>query len=371
MFGALAGDIIGSRFERYNYKGKDFQLFHENCRMTDDSILTIAVADAYLNKKDYAQTIVEYAREAPNAGYGGSFVAWVDSEKHEPYNSWGNGSAMRVSSLAWLINDYSKLMEETKRSAECTHNHPEGIKGAQAIAAAVWLALGRNSKEQIKERIEKNFGYNLDRTVASLVETYQFDVSCQGSVPEAIICFLESKSLEDCIRNAISIGGDSDTIASMSAAIAEAYYRRFWEESVEIEEYVVYKLAENEKYRKVYEQFEIEARRQLAKREGQEVDLFNDFYKTNNFQYTEDVIDGNPDSEYYIVCANINHNDTTVWKYCYKEHNFTPVYSSEYGECKIKGSELESHMERANNWINGTKHPLSKIHPQLFLMKVK
>ena len=371
MFGAITGDIIGSRFERYNYKGKDFQLFHENCRMTDDSILTIAVADAYLNKKDYAQTLVEYARETPNAGYGGSFVNWVDSEKHEPYNSWGNGSAMRVSALPWLINNYHELMEEAKKSAECTHNHPEGIKGAQAIAAAIWFALERKHKTEIKQEIEKRFGYNLNRTVASLVETYQFDVSCQGSVPEAIICFLESKDIEDCIRTAISIGGDSDTIASMAAAIAEAYYQNGIFHNDELDEYVVSKIAENEKYQRIYLQFEIEARRQVAKRRGMEIDIKNQFYRENNFIEAEEVIDGNPDSEYYIMCANINENDTMVWKYCLHEHNFTPVFSSEYGECKIKGSDLEKAMKYANKWINGTKHPLDRIIPDLFLMKVK
>jgi len=227
MLGAIIGDIIGSRFERFNYKGKDFELFHESCKMTDDSILTLAVADAYMNKKDYASTIMEYGRENPLAGYGGSFVGWLDSPESKPYNSWGNGSAMRVSALAWLIDDMAILMYEAKRSAEVTHNHPEGI-------------------------IEKEFGYNLDRTVKSLVENYEFDVSCQGSVPEAIICFLESIDFEDCIRTAISIGGDSDTIASMSGAIAEAYYGNV---SSVLEEYAFEKIGASEKFIKVVTQF--------------------------------------------------------------------------------------------------------------------
>ena len=252
MLGAIIGDIIGSRFERFNYKGKNFELFHESCKMTDDSILTMAVADAYMNKKDYAATIKEYGRENPLAGYGGSFVGWLDSPDSKPYNSWGNGSAMRVSALAWLINDMAILMYEAKRSAEVTHNHPEGIKGAQAIAAAVLLARSKKDKTFIKDYIEKQFGYNLDRTVKSLVETYEFDVSCQGSVPEAIICFLESIDFEDCIRTAISIGGDSDTIASMSAAIAEAYYGNI---SPVLEEYAFEKIGASEKFIKVVAQF--------------------------------------------------------------------------------------------------------------------
>lgn len=376
MFGAIVGDVIGSRFERYNYKGKDFQMFHESCKMTDDSILTIAVADAYLNKKDYAQTLVEYARENPLAGYGGSFIAWVDSEDHAPYNSWGNGSAMRISALPWLINDYTTLMKEVEKSAACTHNHPEGIRGAQAIASAIWFAIKEFSKEEIKQNIIDNFGYNLDRTVQSLVETYEFDVSCQGSCPEAIICFLESTDFEDCIRTAISIGGDSDTIASMSGAIAAAYYskRKLISQnyiSEELEEYVLNHIASNKKYDKVFKHFEIEARRQERKDRREEIDIFNQYYKEDNFMYTEDVLDNKPDSEYFIMCANINSDDTWVWKFCVHEHNFTPVWSSEYGDCRIKGEDLTDAMKYANEWINGTKHPLKKIHPSLFLMKIK
>lgn len=252
MVGAIVGDVIGSRFERYNHKSKVFDLFHESCRMTDDSILTIAVADAFMNKKDYAQTIKEYGRENPLAGYGGSFITWLDSVDSSPYNSWGNGSAMRVSSLAWLINDMDQLMDESKKSAEVTHNHPEGIKGAQAITAAVLLARHKNDKSQIKEYIEKTFGYDLNRTVKSLVETYEFDVSCQGSVPEAIICFLESTDFEDCIRTAISIGGDSDTIACMSCAIAEAFYGSI---PSAIELYAFEKVNENNKFLAILKQF--------------------------------------------------------------------------------------------------------------------
>lgn len=252
MIGAIIGDIIGSRFERFNYKGKDFELFHESCRMTDDSILTLAVADAFMNGKSYCDIVLEYARENPLAGYGGSFVNWVDSSDHKPYNSWGNGSAMRVSALSWLIDDMDILMEEAKKSAEITHNHPEGIKGAQAIAAAVLLARQEKTKEEIKQYIEDNFKYDLNRTVKFLNETYQFDVSCQGSVPEAIICFLESTDFEDCLRNAISIGGDSDTIASMSCAIAEAYYIHIDED---IQKYALDFVLKNQRFSNVFNQF--------------------------------------------------------------------------------------------------------------------
>lgn len=164
----------------------------------------------------------------------------------------GNGSAMRVSALAWLIDDMDTLMREAKKSAEITHNHPEGIKGAQAIAAAVFLARYSKNKEEIKKYIEDKFGYDLKRTVKFLQETYQFDVSCQGSVPEAIICFLESSDFEDCIRTSISIGGDSDTIASMAGAIAEAFYKKIPNEIIS---YSVKMISKNKKYMEVFEQF--------------------------------------------------------------------------------------------------------------------
>lgn len=251
MLGAICGDIIGSRFEGFNCKRKDFELFSDNCKMTDDSIMTLAIADAYMNQKDYAETIIKYARENPNAGYGGSFINWVDSADHKPYNSWGNGSAMRVSALSWLIDDLETLLDEAEKSAIITHNHPEGIKGAQAIAVSVWMARRGENKKKIKEAIEVKFGYDLNRTVKHLQEVYEFDVSCQGSVPEAIICFLESTDVEDCIRTAISIGGDSDTIASMATAIAEAYYLNV---PIELTEYVV-KHIDKSGYRSVFDQF--------------------------------------------------------------------------------------------------------------------
>jgi len=225
MLGAICGDIVGSKYERMNVKHTEFPLFSEGCRYTDDTTLTLAVADAIMNGKDYADTIKEYGRAHPLAGYGSSFIAWLDSPKSEPYNSWGNGSAMRVSPVAWLFNTMEEVLEHAKLSAEVTHNHPEGIKGAQAIASSIFLARLGSEKKEIKEWVEEKFGYDLDRTIDEIRPVYEFDVSCQGSVPESIIAFLESTDYEDCIRKGISIGGDSDTIAAMAGSIAEAYYK--------------------------------------------------------------------------------------------------------------------------------------------------
>lgn len=233
MLGAICGDVIGSRFEAMNYKGTDFPLFAENCRYTDDTTLTIAVADAIMNNKNYAHTIRQYGREHPLAGYGGSFIAWLDDENAPPYNSWGNGSAMRVSPVGWLFDTEELVLNHARLSAEVTHNHPEGIKGAQAVALAVFMARNGYSKESIKQNISSKFGYDLDRTIDEIRPTYEFDVSCQGSVPESIIAFLESTDYEDCIRRAISIGGDSDTIAAMAGSVAEAYYRDIPKEIIE------------------------------------------------------------------------------------------------------------------------------------------
>lgn len=224
MLGAICGDVIGSIYERINCKHTQFPLFREGCRYTDDTTLTIAVADAIMNNKDYAQTIREYAQEHPLAGYGSSFIAWADNPEAGPYNSWGNGSAMRVSPVGWLFNTLEEVEVEAEKSASVTHNHPEGIKGAKVIAVSIFMARTGFTKEQIKEQIQIQYGYDLDRTLDDIRPIYEFDVSCQGSVPEAIIAFLESVDYESCIRGAISIGGDSDTIAAMAGSIAEAYY---------------------------------------------------------------------------------------------------------------------------------------------------
>ncbi len=236
MLGAIAGDIIGSIYEFYNIKTKDFPLFDDRCHFTDDTILTLAVAEVilnadefpdktkYIDKLQYIQQFKSYYGEYPYAGYGSTFIKWANSGSTEPYNSWGNGSAMRVSPIASAFDDLNIVLEEARHSAEVTHSHPEGIKGAQATAASIFLARTGYDKTAIKFYIQNYFGYNLEQTLDEIRPTYKFDVSCQGSVPQAIIAFLESTDFEDAIRNAISIGGDSDTIACITGSIAEAFY---------------------------------------------------------------------------------------------------------------------------------------------------
>ena len=224
MLGAIAGDIIGSIYEGNNIKTKDFPLFSDKCHFTDDTVLTAAVADVILNGGKYTDQFKWYYRRYPYAGYGKNFVNWAQSRSNEPYNSWGNGSAMRVSPVALAFNDLDTVLQEAKRTAEVTHNHPEGIKGAQATAAAIFRARTGHDKTAIKSYIQTTFGYDLEQTLDQIRPTYRFDVSCQGSVPQAMIAFLESTDFEDAIRNAVSIGGDSDTIACMTGGIAEAFY---------------------------------------------------------------------------------------------------------------------------------------------------
>ncbi len=225
MKGAIIGDSIGSRFEKDNVRTKGFDLFTDASRFTDDTVLTVAVAAAILDGVDYGINIAKYANQYPKAGYGKTFKKWMTGEIKGAYNSWGNGSAMRVSAVAYAFHTLEQVLEEAKKSAECTHNHPEGVKGAQAIAAAIFWARNGASKITIKEYITTTFGYDLNRTLDEIRPTYRFDVSCQGSVPEAIIAFLESTDFEDAIRSAISLGGDSDTIACMAGSIAEAFYK--------------------------------------------------------------------------------------------------------------------------------------------------
>lgn len=227
VLGAITGDIIGSIYESpwRNIKTKSFPLFQAKSHFTDDSVLTVAVADAILNNQNYTAKLKEYYHRYPKAGFGGNFRRWAASNDTEPYYSFGNGSGMRVSPVAYAFSDLETVKQEALKSAAVTHNHPEGIKGGQAIAMATFLARTNASKAEIKQKIEENCQYNLDSTVSELQETYSFDVSCQGSVPQAIICFLEATDFEDAIRNAISIGGDSDTIACMTGAIAEAFYQ--------------------------------------------------------------------------------------------------------------------------------------------------
>jgi ADP-ribosylglycohydrolase len=224
IIGAIAGDIIGSVFEWHNVKTADFDLFCSDTTFTDDSVLTLATMDALLNQKGYAETYQEFGRKYPNKGYGGRFHSWIHSDNPQPYNSWGNGSAMRVSPVGWYGNNLDEVMAEAKKSAEVTHNHPEGIKGAQSTAAAVYMARTGKTKDEIKKFITDTFHYDLDRKLDDIRGGYKFDVSCQGSVPEAIIAFLESTDFENAVRLAVSIGGDSDTIACITGGIAEAYY---------------------------------------------------------------------------------------------------------------------------------------------------
>ncbi len=224
MIGAIAGDIVGSAYEFQGTKRTDFELFTPLSRFTDDTVLTVAVADCILNGKEYAATFKEYGRLYPRAGYGGMFLNWLRSGSNAPYNSYGNGSAMRVSPVGFAFSTLDAVLQEAERSAAVTHNHPEGIKGARAIAAAIFLARSGESKARIQGYIEESFGYRLHHTLAEIRPSYRFDESCQGSVPQAIIAFLESADYEDAIRKAVSLGGDSDTLACMAGGIAQAYY---------------------------------------------------------------------------------------------------------------------------------------------------
>lgn len=224
MLGAIAGDVIGSVFESTPTKSKDFPLFSRSSTFTDDSVLTIAVADALLNQRDYAATFRDYFHRHSDRGYGLGFQRWALWPESEPYYSYGNGSAMRVSPVAWALDSLEAVLGEARRSAEVTHNHVQGIRGAQAVAAAVFLARSGADKDEIRRFIESSFGYDLGRSLDEIRPEYAVDVSCDGSVPESIIAFLESTGFEDAVRNAVSLGGDSDTMACISGAIAEAYY---------------------------------------------------------------------------------------------------------------------------------------------------
>lgn len=239
IIGAVIGDVIGSVFEWNNIKTTDFHLFNPKCDFTDDTVLTIAVADCILNKKDFAKTIWEYGRKYRGRGYGGSFKNWLQEDNLKPYGSFGNGSAMRASAVGFAFNDIETVMKVAKQSAEVTHNHPEGIKGAQATATAIFLSRQGKSKQEIKDYIIQTFEYNLDFTLDKIRPTYNFDVTCQGSVPQAIVAFLESSDFENAIRLSISIGGDSDTIACITGGIASAFYKQI---PTEIMDFVVDKL---------------------------------------------------------------------------------------------------------------------------------
>jgi ADP-ribosylglycohydrolase len=224
MIGAIAGDIIGSVYEFGRTKSKEFPLFGPDSHFTDDTVLTVAVANAILTDCDYRRAVLELGRCYPNSGYGGYFRGWLGSSDPKPYNSWGNGSAMRVSPVGFAFNSVEDVLREAARTAEFTHNHPEGVKGAQATALSVFLARTVRDKDLIRTEITTRFGYDLARTVDEIRPSYGFDESCQRTVPEAIIAFLDSTSYEDAIRNAVSLGGDSDTLACITGGIAEAFY---------------------------------------------------------------------------------------------------------------------------------------------------
>lgn len=266
MLGAIVGDIVGSVYEWNNIKSKDFPLFSEKCFFTDDTVMTIAIADAlmegecvthgtpvdsctsvFVKPEIYINKLKKWGRLYPNSGYGSGFSNWINSDDNEPYNSWGNGSAMRVSPCGWIVGyqmfirfGIQSVLDLAQQSAAITHNHPEGIKGAQATALAIFFARhGRIRKniEEYKNTIRKilgnkekfsfrdgMFNYNMNRTLNEIRPIYKFNESCQETVPEAIIAFLESTDFEDAIRNAISLGGDSDTLAAITGSIAEAAY---------------------------------------------------------------------------------------------------------------------------------------------------
>ena len=221
MLGAIVGDIVGSVYEFNNLRSKDFPLFRGDSTFTDDTILTIATADALMSDLNFAAKYREYGRKYPSS-YGLRFQDWIDKVITGPYNSFGNGSAMRVSPVAWFEEKEQRVMDLAKRSAEVTHDHPEGIKGAQATAMAVLWARSGVPRDRIRRDIEGQFDYDLSTSVDELRETYRYNETCQQTVPQAIRCFLEAEGFEDAIRNAISIGGDSDTLAAITGSIAEA-----------------------------------------------------------------------------------------------------------------------------------------------------
>ena len=224
MIGAIAGDIIGSVYEWNNIKTKQFDLFSPDCCFTDDTVLTVALAESILTGHDYASLMKAYYQRYPNAGYGGFFHRWAQAQDSRPYNSWGNGAAMRISSVGFAFNTLDEVLVRAAEYTAVTHDHEEGIKGAQATAAAIFLARTGHTKAEIKHYVATSFGYDLSRSVDEIRPNYRFNESCQETVPEAIVCFLESTDFEDAIRNAISLGGDSDTLACITGGIAQAQY---------------------------------------------------------------------------------------------------------------------------------------------------
>ncbi len=239
MLGAIIGDIVGSRFEFNNYRKKDFEFFDSSCEATDDSIMTLAIGKAlvetskvydeidedFLNllENNSIKFMQEIGKRYPNCGFGGRFFGWIFSDNPEPYNSFGNGSAMRVSPVAYFGKTIDKVKELSETVTKVTHNHPEGLKGAEATAVSIFMVRNGATIEEIRKEIEENY-YDLDFTIDEIRDTYEFNETCQDTVPQAIKAFLESKDFEDAIRIAISVGGDSDTLAAITGSIAGEYY---------------------------------------------------------------------------------------------------------------------------------------------------
>lgn len=228
IIGAITGDIIGSTREFSPIKSKDFELFEMGSAFTDDTIMTLAVAKWLCEDRTSKDVLIKHVKyfgnRYPNAGYGGMFFNWLSQESPEPYGSWANGSAMRVSPCAWVAESLEEAQKLAELSAVITHDHPEGVKGALATSDAIYLARVGASKDEIRDHVEVRYGYDLNRTVDEIRPHYTFDVSCAGSVPESIICFLEGDDFEDTIRNAVSLGGDADTQAAIAGSIASAYW---------------------------------------------------------------------------------------------------------------------------------------------------
>ena len=235
MYGAIFGDIIGSRFEfdRGPWT-KEFELFTNKCNWTDDSVMTIAIMEALMNagkdadvaviREECIRSMQKWGQRYPYAGYGGRFIHWIGAKNPKPYNSWGNGSAMRVSGAGWIYDTIERTREVAAATAEVSHNHPEGIKGAECTAAVMFLARNGATKESIKEYVVEEFGYDVSKTVDELRPLHHHDESCQDALPKALVSFFEGESYEDVVRNAVSLGGDTDTIAAIAGAMADAMY---------------------------------------------------------------------------------------------------------------------------------------------------
>ena len=234
MLGAIIGDIVGSIYEFDNIKTKEFEFFDRECFFTDDTVMSVAVGEALLDmrptdKEDEIEaglvaSMKKWGREYPHAGYGGHFSYWLRTDDTQPYNSYGNGSAMRVAAAGWLYDDMFTTRYMARLTSAVTHNHPEGIKGAEATAAAIFMARSGASKQEIREYIEKEFSYDLNFTCDEIRPTYYFNETCMDTVPQAIVAFLDGESFEDVIRTGVSIGGDTDTLCAIAGSIAEAYY---------------------------------------------------------------------------------------------------------------------------------------------------